>query len=182
MAEHDLRQTHDMETQNVATAIKHIEAYCRANGQSHPERPQVTEEDFKTLDRQRMIQQNLPKKHEDAINVLRARQERAMKNKIRKQEAELSSLDEAGEREKVTEEAEHAAEMGKLEALIESRRKRQRQRWNLKFEMWRKDWETQYETAIDFDLDHETWPLHTTMTITPNPESSALAPYVQAAA
>ncbi|KAH4298871.1 hypothetical protein HBH64_017560 [Parastagonospora nodorum] len=182
MAEHDLRQAHDMETQNVATAIKHIEAYCRANSQSHPERPQVTEEDFKTLDRQRMIQQNLPKKHEDAINVLRARQERAMKNKIRKQEAELSSLDEAGEREKVTEEAEHAAEMGKLEALIESRRKRQRQRWNLKFEIWRKDWENQHKTVIDFDLDHETWPLHTAMTITPNPESSALAPYVQAAA
>lgn len=182
MAEHDLRQAHGVEAQNVATAIKHMEAYCRASGQSHLERPHVTEDDFKTLDRQRMIQQNLPKKHEDAINVLRARQERAVKNKIRNQEAELSSLDEADEREKVAEEAEHALEMAKLEALIESRRKRLRQRWNLKFEIWRKDWENQHKTAIDFDLEHETWPLHMTMTMTPIPESSALARYVQAAA
>jgi len=169
MAEHDLRQAHGVETQNVATAIKHMEAYCRASGKSQPERLQVTEEDFRTLDRQRMIQQNLPRKHEDAINVLRARQERAVKNKIRKQEAEISSLDEVDEREIVAEKAEHAAEMAKLEALIESRRKRLRQRWHLKFEIWRKDWENHHKTAIDFDLEHETWPLHTTMTMTPIP-------------
>jgi hypothetical protein len=183
MAEHDLRQAHDVETQNVATAIKHMEAYCLGSGQSHPDYPHiVTEEDFKKLDRQRMIQQNLPRKHENAINVLRARQERETKNKLRKQETELDLLDVAYERERAAEEAEHATEMERLEALIETRRKRLRQRWDLKFETWRKDWEAQHKTSIDFSLEHETWPLQATTTMTPIPESSALAPYVQAVA
>jgi hypothetical protein len=183
MAEHDLRKTHLVETQNVATALKHMEAYCLGTGLSHPEHPHlVTEEDFKKLDRQRMIQQNLPRKQENAINVLRARQERDMKNKLLKQEAELALLDAARDEERAAEESEHAKEMERLESIIESRRKRLLQRWDLKFEVWRRDWERQHGTAVTLRLEHETWPVHTTKTMTPIPESSPLAPFIQAAA
>lgn len=183
MAEHDLLIAHGVETQNVATALKHMEAYCLGSGQTHLDHPHVvTEEDFKKLDRQRMTQQNLPRRHKNAINVLRAKQERQTETKMQKQKTELELLNAAHEKERATEEAEHAAEMEKLETIIEHRRKRLRQRWDLKFEMWRRDWETQHKTAIDFALEHETWPLHTTKTVTPIPEMSALAPYVQAAA
>jgi hypothetical protein len=183
MAEHNLRETHDQEIQNVATALKHMEAYCLGSGQSHPDHPHiVTEDDFKKLDRQRLIQQNLPRKHENAINVLRARQERATANMLQKQETELQMLSGAHEREKTAEEAEHTKELEKLEAVMDTRRKRLLQRWDLKFEMWRRAWETQNGTAVALRLEHELWPLQTTKTMTPIPESSSLAPYIQAAA
>ncbi|KAF1913840.1 hypothetical protein BDU57DRAFT_541217 [Ampelomyces quisqualis] len=183
VAEHDLRKTHEIETQNVATAMKHMEAYCLGSGLSHPQHPYVvTEEDFKKLDRQRMIQQNLPRKQENVINVLRARQERDMKNKLLKQEEELALLDAAYDRERTAEELEQRKEMERLEAIIEVRRKRLIQRWDLRFEMWRRDWEHQHGTAVTLRLEHETWPLQTSKTTTPIHESSPLAPYIQAAA
>ncbi|KAF2030292.1 hypothetical protein EK21DRAFT_112013 [Setomelanomma holmii] len=183
LAEHDLRNAQDLETQNVATALKHMEAYCLGSGQSHPDHPHtVTEDDFMKLDRQRMLQQNLPRKHENAINVLRARQERETKNRSQKQDTELKLLEAAQEKERVAEEAEFAKEAGKLEAVIESRRKRLLQRWDLKFEMWRRDWEEQHGFKVTLQLEHEDWPLQMTKTMTPIPESSSLAAYVQAAA
>jgi hypothetical protein len=183
IAEHDLREAHAQETQNVATALKHMEAYCLGSDLSHPDHHHVvTQEDFNKLDRQRMTQQNLPRKHENAINVLRARQERDTHNKLQKQQAELSIWETAREVERATQESEHAKEMERLEALIDQRRKRLMRRWDLKFEMWRRDWEAEHQTTLTLSLEHETWPLQPTTTITPIPESSSLAPYVQAAA
>jgi hypothetical protein len=183
MAEHDLRKTHGIERQNVATALKHMEAYCLGSVQSHPDHAHtVTEEDFKKLDRQRIIQEKLPRKHENAINVLRARQERETKHRQQKQQTELQLLNEAHATERAAEEADHAKEMEKLDAIIVARRKRLLQRWDLKFEMWRRDWEAQHGTAVTLRLEHELWPLQPTKTMTPIPESSLLAPYVQAAA
>jgi hypothetical protein len=183
VAEHDLRKAHAQETQNVATALKHMEAYCLNSDLSHPEHHHVvTEEDFEKLDRQRMIQQNLPRKHDNAINVLRARQEREMQNRQQKQATELGLLDAAHERERAAEEVGNAKEMEKLEILIETRRKRLLRRWDLKFEIWRRDWEAQHQSIFTLPLEHETWPLQPTTTTTPIPGSSSLAPYVQAAA
>jgi hypothetical protein len=183
IAEHELRKAHAQETQNVATALKHMEAYCLGSDLSHPDHHHVvTEEDFKKLDRQRMIQQNLPRKHENAINVLRARQERDTQNKLQKQKAEISLWEAAHETERAARESEHAKEMEKLEAVIDKRRKRLMRRWDLKFEMWRRDWEAEHQITLTLTLEHETWPLQPTTTTTPIPESSSLAAYVQAAA
>ncbi|KAH7406045.1 hypothetical protein DE146DRAFT_431864 [Phaeosphaeria sp. MPI-PUGE-AT-0046c] len=180
VAEHDLRQAHNVETQNVATALKHMEAYCLGSGISHPDHPHVvTEEDFKKLDRQRMVQQGLPRKHGNAINVLRAKQERDIKKKLEKQREDLECLGAAHEEERAAEEMEHVNEMVRLEKLMEERRKRLMQRWDLKFEMWRRDWEHQHGTPVTLRLEHEMWPLQTTKTMTPIPETSSLAPYVQ---
>lgn len=177
IAEHDLRKAQDIEAQNVATALKHMEAYCLGGSQSNPDHPHVvSEEDFKKLDRQRMLQQSLPRRQENTINVLRAKQEREAKNKMHKQEQEMDLMGAAHDRERAAEEAEHAREMEKLEALIESRRKRLVQRWSLKLEIWRRDWEQQHPTATDLRLEPESFPVQTTTT-KPIPESSALAVY-----
>jgi len=182
-AEHELRKAHDVETQNVATALKHMEAYCLGSGRSHPDHPHiVTQEDFKKLDRQRMLQQSLPRRQENAINVLRAKQERETKSRTEKQEMELKLMDAAHERERVAEESEHTKEMERLEALIDVRRKRLLQRWDLKFEMWRRGWEAQHGTTVTAHLEHESWPSQKTTTVIPIPESSSLSRYVQVTA
>ncbi|KAF1842353.1 uncharacterized protein K460DRAFT_358972 [Cucurbitaria berberidis CBS 394.84] len=183
IAEHDLRKAQSQETQNVATALKHMEAYCLGTNANHPEHAHaVSEEDFRKLDRQRTIQQNLPRKHENAINVLRARQERETKRRLRKQEEEFDQMDETHEKEKAKCEAEYTKEAGKLEGIIEVRRRRLLQRWDLRFEMWRRDWEEQHSTTLQTKLEHESWPLQKTETVTPISESSSLAQYVKAAA
>jgi hypothetical protein len=183
MAEHDLRNAHKIETQNVATALKHMEAYCLGSGISHPDHPHVvTKEDFKKLDRQRTVQQNLPRKHENAINVLRARQERETKNRVKKQTEEMNLSDTAYEAERAAEKSRHEKEMERLEGIIEDRRKRLMRRWDLKFEMWRRDWERQHGTPVTGRLEHEDWPVQSIGTMASIPESSLLAPFVQAAA
>jgi hypothetical protein len=183
IAEHDLREAHGLETQNVATALKHMEAYCIGSSSSRLHHPHiVTEEDFRKLDRQRMTQQNLPRKHENMINVLRARQEREMKNRLQKQKIELELMDADLERKMAHEEAEYKKDVEKLEALIEIRRKRLQKRWDLRFEMWRRDWEEQHGTTFPGELEHEQWPLPLTNNTTPIPESSSLALFLQAAA
>lgn len=183
IAEHDLRKAQDQETQNAATALKYMEAYCLGSGkvlvdQIHT----VSEDDFRKLDRQRLLQKNLPRKHENAINVLRARQERESKRKLQKQDDDMSQLDAEHEKKKSEQEAEFTKEMTRLEAVIEVRRKRLLQRWDLRFEMWRRDWEEQHSTTLSAKLEHEAWPLQRTETVKPISESSTLAQYVHAAA
>lgn len=183
IAEHDLRKAQDQETQNVATALKHMEAYCLGTNVNHPEHAHtVSEEDFKKLDRQRVIQQDLPRKHDNAINVLRARQERETKRRLQKQENELLHMDTDHEKEKAKAEAEYHKEVERLEATMDVRRRRLLQRWDLKFEMWRRDWEEQHSTTLTTKLEHESWPLQKAQTATPISESSSLAQYVRAAA
>lgn len=154
-AEDTLRKAQDLEVQNVAIALKHMEAYCLSSNADPDLAHTVTQDDFKKLDRQRSIQQSLPRKHESAINVLRSRQERATKLKTVKQEAELTEMDAQYEKEKEAVEWQHAQESERLTALIEARRKRLQHRWNLKYEIWRKDWEDQHSTQFD-NVD---WPL-----------------------
>ncbi|KAJ8107013.1 hypothetical protein OPT61_g9157 [Boeremia exigua] len=154
-AEDILRNAQDIETQNVATALKHMEAYCLSSNLDHGLAHVVTQDDFKKLDRQRLVKQSLPRKHESAINVLRSRQERAIKLKMQKHEAELAQMDIDFGKERAAEEWQHVQELERLNSVIEGRRKRLQRRWELKYEMWRKDWESQHGAQFE-NLD---WPL-----------------------
>lgn len=136
----------------MATALRHMEAYCLSSNRDPDLAHLVTQDDFKNLDRQRLIQQSLPRRHESAINVLRSRQERAMKLKVQNQEAELAEMDAEFEKEKAAEELQHVQESERLSAVIEARRKKLQQRWDLKYEMWRKDWESQHFENVDWPL------------------------------
>jgi hypothetical protein len=181
-AEHDLLKAQAQETQNVATALKYIEAYCLGTKNDQEHAHAVTEDDFKKLDRQRLLQRDLPRKHASAINVLRARQELDTERKLEAQEVELEQMDVDYEKEKLTQETVYKEELEKLEIMIETRRKRLLQRWDLKFEMWRRDWEEQHNTTLNAKLEHEDWPARKadhTITIA---ATSSLAPYVKAAA
>lgn len=179
-AEDNLRKAQDLEIQNVAIALKYMEAYCLSSNPDPGLAHIVTEDDFKKLDRQRSIQLSLPRKHESAINVLRSRQERAMKLKAQKQEAELDDMDAAFEKEKTAEQWQHAQEWERLNAVIEARRKRLQRRWDLRYEIWRKDWESQHSVQ----LENVEWPLKTQYgtAICGIPESSETTTPIHAAA
>ena len=143
----------------MATALKHMEAYCAGANPTFPDiAHNVTEEDHKKLARQYLIQQKLPAKHESAINVLRARQEKDSKTKAQKQQIELRQLESDYARDKRNEELQHGKDVSRLNALIETRRRRVMLRWNLRFEIWRRDWEKQHGTTLNALLPHEEWP------------------------
>jgi hypothetical protein len=163
----------------VATALKYMEAYCSGAKPTNPDISYVvTDEDRKKLARQRIIQEKLPQKHESAINVLRARQEKDMQAKVDKQEIELKQLESDYERVKNAEEARFASDSARLSAIIEARRKRIMHRWDLKLEMWRKDWQSQYRTTLHGPLHREAWPNSTPSDGSMNP-SSSLSLYTQ---
>ncbi|KAF2867292.1 hypothetical protein BDV95DRAFT_611140 [Massariosphaeria phaeospora] len=158
-AEHDLRKAHEQETQNMATALKYMEAYCRDSKSENLDAAHVvTEEDLKKLACQYATQEKLPAKHESAINVLRAKQERGLETKLQKQEAELQQLDADYEKNKRTEDLQYLKDLSRLDATIQARRRRLACRWDLTFEIWRRDWQDQHGTAITGPLPHEAWP------------------------
>lgn len=127
-----------------------MEAYCLSSNPDPDLAHMVTNDDFKKLDRQRLIQQSLPHKHESAINVLRSRQDRAVNLKMQKQEAELAQMDAELDKEKAAEEWQYVQELERLNVVIEARRKRMQQRRDLKYEMWRKDWESQHFENVEW--------------------------------
>jgi hypothetical protein len=159
IAEHDMRKAHAQEVQNVATALKYMEAYCSGASPTNPDvAHSVTEDDRAKLARQHLTQRKLPAKHESAINVLRAKQEQNMKVKLQKQHAELQQLDADYERDMRNEELQYLKDTSRLDALIEARRKRVGHRWDLKLEMWRRDWQNEHDTPLNGTLPQKTWP------------------------
>lgn len=157
--EHDLREAHATETQNVATALKYMEAYCLGPNPEYTEVVYVvTDEDRKKLQRQRTLQQKLPAKHDSAINVLRAKQERDTAARIQKQRLELEQLDSDYAKSKAALELQFAHDARRLAATIQSRRDKLTRWWNLKFEIWRRKWEKESGCALLGEIPHEAWP------------------------
>jgi hypothetical protein len=178
VAEHDLRKTHAQETQNVATALKYMEAYCSGSNPTTHIAHTVTQEDRNKLARQHVTQQKLPAKHESAINVLRARQEKDTKVKLQKQEDELQQLQTEYEQEKQAEEVQYMKDVNRLEALTEARRKRIMHQWDLRIETWKRTWEKEHGDALIGQIPQETWP--EAPADAPLYPSSSLALYLQA--
>lgn len=176
VAEHDLRKTHAQETQNVATALKYMEAYCSGSNPTTHAAHTVTQEDRNKLARQHLTQQKLPAKHESAINVLRARQEKDIKLRLQKQEEELKLLQADYERKKGNEEVQFTKDVNRLEVLTEARRKRIEHQWDLRFETWKRTWEKEHGAPLLGRIPHEAWP-DAPADATPDP-SSSLALYL----
>jgi hypothetical protein len=97
---------------------------------------------------------------------------------LQKQQAELRQLDEQYGKDKKAEEVLYAKESSRLDTLKQTRRERNLNRWNLKVEIWRKDWESQHGMTINGRLPHEDWP-EVPDTDAPISESSSLAIYTQ---
>ncbi|KAF2738489.1 hypothetical protein EJ04DRAFT_459524 [Polyplosphaeria fusca] len=180
VAEHEMRRAHAQEGQNVATALKYMEAYCSGSCPIDPDITHVvTEEDRKKLARQHLTQDKLlPQKHESAINVLRARQEKDLKLKMQKQQAELQQHNARLEEMKEEENIRLMNDSSRLESVVEARRRRIKNRWDLKFEIWRRDWETQHKTVLYGQLPREYWPVSPSHEGSIDP-SSSLALYTK---
>ncbi|KAF2488879.1 hypothetical protein BU16DRAFT_553641 [Lophium mytilinum] len=173
-AEHDLRRAQVQENQNMATALKYMEAYCNGpNSSGHT----VSEEDRKKLKRQHTVQDSLPRKHDSAINVLRSKQEKDVKVQMHKQHTELVQMDLDFEKELGQLDAKFHRDSSKLDVLAEVRRRKAIARWDLRMEIWRRQFEKQHETCFDGSIPHPDWPA--TPMEGPAGDATALAPYFQ---
>lgn len=95
-AEADLLATHGRENRDMATALKHMEAYCAGTlGGGEPHGRTVTDQDRGELEKSRRARDAMAGRHEGAIRVLRGEQGRRMKSRVARQERELSCLERA---------------------------------------------------------------------------------------
>lgn len=95
-AEADLLATHERENRDLATALKHMEAYCAGTlGGGEPHGRTVTDQDRGELEKTRRAREAMAGRHEGAIRVLRGEQGRRMKSRVARQERETASLERA---------------------------------------------------------------------------------------
>jgi hypothetical protein len=95
-AEADLLATQDRENRDMATALKHMEAYCAGTlGGGEPHGRTVTDQDRGELEKTRRARDAMAGRHEGAIRVLRGEQGRRMKSRVARQEREICSLERA---------------------------------------------------------------------------------------
>jgi hypothetical protein len=159
-----------------------MEAYCSASRLENPDLVHtVTEEDRKKLTHQHWIQQNLPSRHESAINVLRGRQEKEMELKRESQGIELTTLDAEFEDHHQAEEERYRNDKSRLDELVMARRKIAMYRWELKFEIWRRNFELEHAMSLIGRLPHAEWP-HSKDDNTDMDPESALAVYLKRSA
>lgn len=140
--EMDLRASQETETRNCATALRHMEAFCRgqsASGDIHHR--VISDQDRRELAKAKVRWQNMDKKHEDEISVLRGEQTRRMTQRIHRQQLEVQQLEKRQntELEAIQEHYDGALHTWKMEA--ERRRERMKEWWHLQVEIWRKDTE-----------------------------------------
>lgn len=136
-----------------------MEAYCSGKNPANPSLAHaVTDEDRKKLARQHATQQKLPAKHDSAINVLRARQEKDTKIKLERQAEGLRQLRLSYEQAKRDEELHYLSNLSRLDSLIHARRRRIMHQWDLRFETWKCGWEREHETALTGPIPQEPFP------------------------
>ena len=131
-AEADMRETHNQEVRDNATALKHMEAYCAgtySTGERHNRT--VTDQDRAELEKTRRIRDSLDAKHSSTINVLRGEQGRRMKLRSQRQEREVQELKRAQRREELELERACTNETHRFDESVAEKRKRMRVRREL---------------------------------------------------
>ncbi|KAK5692022.1 hypothetical protein LTR97_011195 [Elasticomyces elasticus] len=131
-AEADMRNYHDREIKDNATALKHMEAYCAgtySNGEPH-NRP-VTAQDLAELEKTKRSRESMDARHDNAINVLRGEQSRRIRLRAQRQERELQELRRVQRKEELEQERLFTQEIADLEREVGERRTRLQKRWQL---------------------------------------------------
>ncbi|KAK3067435.1 hypothetical protein LTR53_015711 [Teratosphaeriaceae sp. CCFEE 6253] len=129
-AESDMRDFHDQERRDNATALKHMEAYCAGtyhSGELH-NRP-VTAQDSAELEKTRRTRELMDAKHESAINILRGEQGRRMRMRAQRQEREEQELRRVQRREELELERTFGLDATQLDGETADREQRLRCRW-----------------------------------------------------
>lgn len=158
--EMDLLESQSIELRNCEIALKHMQAYCRST--SDPTSPttdrEVTLQDRRNLERQYWLRNNLPRRHESAINVMREQQARQLKNRSLKQMTQVSDLQAEQEKEIQALDRELQRELKELDGLMSQRRERLVKRWTLAVEIWKHCREQDEKTTISLPIKAIPWP------------------------
>lgn len=144
-AEMELRETLKQSEKSVKIRLKHMEAYCDGLGR-HPDRQglpprTVTERDLRELGQQYNLRDDLERLHQAKINVLRDRQAKRMEELQGRQDQEMEKLLEKRGKEMESLAGEFAQEEDMLANAFAHRKGEMLQRWELKFEVLRRELE-----------------------------------------
>ncbi|KAK3640216.1 hypothetical protein LTR56_012012 [Elasticomyces elasticus] len=131
-AEADMRNHHDREIKDNATALKHMEAYCAGRYSSgEPHNRPVTAQDLAELEKTKRSRESMDARHDNAINVLRGEQSRRIRLRAQRQERELQELRRVQRKEELEQERLFTQEIADLEREVGERRTRLQKRWQL---------------------------------------------------
>ncbi|KAK5709897.1 hypothetical protein LTR17_019343 [Elasticomyces elasticus] len=131
-AEADMRNHHDREIKDNATALKHMEAYCAGTYSSgEPHNRPVTAQDLAELEKTKRSRESMDARHDNAINVLRGEQSRRIRLRAQRQERELQELRRVQRKEELEQERLFTQEIADLEREVGERRTRLQKRWQL---------------------------------------------------
>jgi len=149
-AEANLREIHESDKRNAATALKYMEAYCARPSSSTdlPHNRPVTEQDRQELDKARKARDGMVTKHQSAINVLRGEQGLRLRNRTQRQTKELIQLDTKRRDQLAVLDAECDYELSQTRKDMDKRRKRLELWWSVETQIWRKRLEQ--ETGVFF--------------------------------
>jgi len=158
MAEASLRTAQQTERRNLATALKHMEAYCRgesSNGESHNRT--VTEQDRRELEKARWGRDNMDIRHQSAINVLRGEQSQRLKGRLQRQVKEIEQLETKEQKELQGIQKSLDDELRDWGAVVQAKKEKLQKWWALETEIWRKQHKDETGESVDEDLPPLAW-------------------------
>ncbi|KAM3422416.1 hypothetical protein BST61_g2767 [Cercospora zeina] len=157
-AESELREVHEKERRDNATALKHMEAYCAgtySNGEAHDRT--VTDQDFAELEKTRWYRDSMNVRHENAINVLRGEQSRRLRLRASRQDRALQDLKRQQRKAELELERSCNGELAKLNDTFEQKRRKIRWRWELQMAILAKKIEAEIGNQLDCRLPTADW-------------------------
>lgn len=158
-AEATLRDNHEAEKRNAATALKHMEAYCARSlsGTDQPHNRPITEQDRQELEKARRARDGLVTKHQSAINVLRGEQGLRLQIRTQRQTKELNQLDAKQRDQLALIDNECDYELSQVRKDMDKRRKRIELSWSVETQMWRKRLEQDTGVYFQGELPPVAW-------------------------
>ena len=157
--EMDLRKSQSTESRNTATALRHMEAFCRGQTTSgEPHHRRITEQDRGELAKTKRSAMQMDKRHESEVSVLRGEQSRRMSQRVRRQDVELQQLEQRQIKELEDIDEQYESALRELEDETEKMRERLYDWWQLQVEICRRTLENETGILIEGALPAITWP------------------------
>lgn len=157
-AEADMRETHNQERRDSATALKHMEAYCAGTySTGEPHNRTITEQDRAELDKARRTRDQMDTKHESQINVLRGEQSRRMRLRAQRQDRELQETRRQQRQEELQFERACTAETSRLDETVALKQRKIQWRWELQMAIFAKKVEAEMDVHLACRLPTAEW-------------------------
>ncbi|KXT13598.1 hypothetical protein AC579_8498 [Pseudocercospora musae] len=157
-AESEMRECHVKERQDTATALKHMEAFCRGTySNREPHHRTITEQDRGELDKARWAWAQMDAKHASAINVLRGEQARRLRLRAQRQERELHELRRQQRREELEQERRFTSHVTALDKSNAEKRVKITWRWDLQMTILAKKMEAETGDTLAASLPTAEW-------------------------